>query len=64
MLYLIPIQYVTSTDAWVRDNGTGKQYIVMEPTELTFTSVQGICNKISAILPEPRSQEENDFLLR
>ena len=51
-----------TTAKWVTDDATGKQYIVLETSTLNFDQNKETCASYNAILPEPRTEEENDFL--
>ena len=44
------------------DDATGKQYTVLETSTLNFDENTQTCASYNAILPEPRTEEENDFL--
>ena len=44
------------------DDATGKQYTVLETSTLNFEQNKGTCASYNAILPEPRTEGENEFL--
>ena len=44
------------------DARTGKQYIVLETSTLNFDENIATCARYNAILPEPKTEEENNFL--
>ena len=51
-----------TTVEWVTDPTTGKQYTVLITSTLNLDQNKGTCASYNAILPEPRTEEENDFL--
>ena len=50
------------TADWVVDDNTGKKYLVIDTTTFAHDVNQDKCLQHGGILPEPRSQEENQFL--
>ena len=44
------------------DDATGKQYTVLETSTLNFEQNKATCASYNAILPEPRTEGENEFL--
>jgi len=58
----ISIDDVVSQSKWVTDATTGKQYTVLETSTLDFDENTQTCASYNAILPEPRTEEENNFL--
>ena len=53
---------ISHPDDWTTDPGTGKQYRVVRYEFPNHTESQRICAENGGFLPEPRSQEENEFL--
>ena len=51
-----------TADGWVQDARTGKSYLVLNTTTMAHGANQEICLQHGGILPEPRSQVDNDFL--
>ena len=47
--------------AWITDPNTGKQYADLEKN-IDRDNARVLCRRFGGMLPEPRHQEENDFL--
>ena len=49
-------------ESWVTDGNTGKQYLVLATSTLDVLENTQTCASHNAILPEPRTVAENNFL--
>ena len=47
---------------WMTDNRTGKQYIVLDTVNFTHAGDRKLCEQQGGRLPEPRDEDENNFL--
>ena len=52
----------SSSESWVTDGNTGKQYLVLATSTLDVLENTKTCASHNAILPEPRTEAENNFL--
>ena len=59
---IISVHFHITSAIWVTDDATGKQYTVLETSTLNFEQNKATCASYNAILPEPRTEEENNFL--
>ena len=48
---------------WTRDAQTGKEYAVVKTPTFNYDVNKQICESNGAILPEPRDEQENSFLV-
>ena len=51
-----------STDNWITDKRTGKQYMVLNTHDLVYDDLQQWCSEYGGFLPEPKDEQENQFL--
>ena len=54
--------FTVSADGWIEDTRTGEKYLVLDTNTLSHDDNLDKCLQHGGILPEPRSQEENEFL--
>ena len=47
---------------WVTDTSSGKQYVDLNTAETSHQKATELCQAVGGRLPQPRNQEENDFL--
>ena len=47
---------------WMTDTRTGKQYIVLDTVNFTHAGDRKLCEQQGGRLPEPRDEDENNFL--
>ena len=51
-----------STGDWITDERTGKQYMIQDTHDLVYDHIQQRCDNLGGFLPEPRDEQENQFL--
>ena len=61
-VHIVFVHSHITTALWVTDAKTGKQYTVLETSTFNFDHNKGLCASYNAMLPEPKSEEENNFL--